>query len=131
MGSGDSLYPLDWRATASKDWRRLGVMLGENDAEAAAFFLQQCLEKYLKSYLLSKGWALRKIHQLDALLDDAVRFDRSLETYRSLCERVAAYYFAGRYPQLQATGLTPPDVEADREEARRFITALFPDEQLP
>jgi len=93
MASGDSLYSLDWRATASKDWRRLG-------------------------------------HQLDALLDDAVRFDRSLEIYRSLCERVAAYYFAERYPQLQATGLTATDLEVDREEGRWFMKGLFPDEQL-
>ena len=66
MAGGDSSYPPDWRMGAAKDWHRIGVMLRDGDPEAAAFFLQQCLEKYLKAYLLSRGWRLRKIHQLDA-----------------------------------------------------------------
>ena len=130
MASGDSLYPADWRQSAAKDWRRLGVMLREGDAEAAAYFLQQSLEKYLKAFLLSRGWALRKIHQLQVLLNDAVGHDPSLEPYRKLCNKVSGYYFVERYPQTVPSGLTVGDVEADRREAQQLIRALFPDEQL-
>ncbi len=79
----NSLYPPDWLKYARKDWRRIFIMLKENDMEAAAFFLQQALEKYIKAFLLQSGWALKKIHDLDALLDDAVKYKPSLESSRA------------------------------------------------
>jgi HEPN domain-containing protein len=99
-----------------------------DDVEGAAFFLQQALEKYLKAYLLGRGWKLRKIHLLHVLLEDALAYEGSLGVFRDLCERVAGYYFTERYPQLVPSGLQPSDLERDREEGRRLIEALFPDE---
>ena len=83
---------------ARKDWRRVQNMLEKKDAEAAGFFLQQSLEKYLKGFLLRQGWKLKKIHELDALLDDAVKYNPNLKVFYELCDRVAGYYFADRYP---------------------------------
>ncbi len=77
----DSNIPLDWLKIARKDWNRISHMLEKDDGEAASFFFQQCLEKYLKAFLLSKGWHLRKLHELDALLDDAVKYDPELEKF--------------------------------------------------
>jgi HEPN domain-containing protein len=84
----DSLYPEDWRKIAGKDWHRMEVLLKDGDLDGAAFFLQQSLEKHLKVFLLEKGWKLKKIHELDTLLDYAVEFDSALEDFRVLCERV-------------------------------------------
>jgi HEPN domain-containing protein len=120
----NSLYPPDWLKVAKKDWHRMKIMLDEEDAEAAGYFLQQSLEKYLKAFLLEKGWKLQKIHELDALLDEAVKHNEDLESYRDLCERVSGYYFTDRYPALVDTGLTCEDIEKDVEKARRFIKAL-------
>lgn len=77
----DSLYPPDWLKVAQKDWHRMEIMLNEEDAEAAGYFLQQSLEKYLKAFLLEKGWKLKKIHEMDALLDDAIKYNPSLESF--------------------------------------------------
>ena len=60
----------EWVQIARKDWRRAERNLKVRDAEAAGFFLQQSLEKYLKAFLLKRDWKLRKIHELDALLDE-------------------------------------------------------------
>jgi HEPN domain-containing protein len=120
----NSLYPPDWIKVAKKDWHRMKVMLDEEDAEAAGYFLQQSLEKYLKAFLLEKGWKLQKIHELDALLDEAVKHNEDLESFRNLCERVSGYYFTDRYPALVDTGLTCEDIEKDVEKAKRFIKAL-------
>jgi len=100
------------------------IMLNEEDAEAAGYFLQQSLEKYLKALLLEKGWKLKKIHELDALLDEAVKYNTDLESFRDLCERVSGYYFTERYPALVDVGLTCKDIERDIEGAKRFIKAL-------
>ncbi|MBI5187549.1 MAG: HEPN domain-containing protein [Nitrospirae bacterium] len=48
----DSLSSRDWLKIARKDWVRVRHMLEKEDAEAAGFFFQQSLEKYLKAFLL-------------------------------------------------------------------------------
>lgn len=121
----NSLYYEDWKEAAKKDWNRIKIMLKEEDTEAAAYFLQQALEKYLKAFLLQHGWKLRKIHRLNTLLDDAVTYNSALESFRKLCERVSGYYLTERYPKLVSSELTASDIEKDVEETRRFIQALF------
>lgn len=54
----ESLYPKDWIEKAKKDLRRAKLLLADGDTEGAGFHLQQAIEKYLKGYLLSKGWRL-------------------------------------------------------------------------
>lgn len=83
----ESLYPQDWMRTADADFRRVSKRLAEGDIEDAAFHLQQAMEKYLKGFLLSKGWKLKKIHDLEALLDDAVRYLQALEPFRLLVQQ--------------------------------------------
>ena len=78
-------FPSDWLEIARKDWTRTLHMLDKEDAEAASFFFQQSLEKYLKAFLLQHGWKLRKIHELDALLDNAAKHNPGLEDFRDLC----------------------------------------------
>lgn len=71
----------DWLEIARKDWKRIGRNLRARDFEASAFFLQQCLEKYLKAFLLSHQWKLRRVHELDSLLDEAVKHQADLENF--------------------------------------------------
>jgi HEPN domain-containing protein len=120
----------DWLKIARKDWQRVRRNLRARDLEAAAFFLQQSLEKYLKAFLLTRQWKLRKIHELDALLDEAAIQDSALEQFRDLCERVSGYYFAERYPPLGAFDLAPEDLKEDLKLARSFVKAMFPGERL-
>lgn len=126
----NSLVPLEWLKIARKDWVRLQKMLENEDGEAAGYFLQQSLEKYLKAFLLTQGWKLRKIHELDALLDDAVKYNSDLEKYRNLCEQVSGYYFADRYPPLGILEITCEDVKGSLGEVDKFIKIMFPEEDL-
>lgn len=131
MTEGDtSGIPEEWRQVARKDWTRVKRQLEDGDAEAAGYFLQQSLEKYLKAFLLQHGWPLKKIHALHDLLSDAVIRQPVLEEFRGLCERLSGYYIAERYPPLVSSDLTCADVERDREQARQLIQAMLPDERL-
>jgi HEPN domain-containing protein len=121
----------EWLRIARKDWRRAERNLEDRDPEAAGFFLQQSLEKYLKAFLLKRHWKLRKIHELDALLDEAAKFQADLENHRDLCERVSGYYMAERYPPLSDFELSVLDVRKDLREAREFVKSMFPRERLP
>jgi len=125
----NSLIPEDWKKVPQKDWERMKRNLRDNDAEAAGYFLQQSLEKYLKAFLLQHGWKLKKIHALHDLLSDAIVYNPALEQFRKLCERVSGYYFADRYPLAIPTELTSKDIENDVEEAKRLIKALSGEDQ--
>ena len=122
--------PEEWKQVARKDWGRLQRSLRDGDAEAAGYFLQQSLEKYLKAFLVQHGWHLRKIHVLHELLSDAVKYHAGLESFRPLCERISGYYVIDRYPPLAPSGLTCEDIEKDRAQAQRLIQTMFSEEGL-
>ena len=124
--SQDSLYPPDWIKVAQKDWNRIKIMLEEGDGSGGGYFLQQSLEKFLKAYLLKNGWQLKKIHELDALLDEAVRINPDLKQFYPLCERVGGYYFSDRYPSMGQEELSASEVEADLAGAGKLVNLLFP-----
>ena len=118
--------PDEWKTVAQKDLERAQRNLRDEDAEAAGFFLQQSLEKYLKAFLLKQGWQLRKIHALHDLLNDTVVYNSALEQFRKLCKRVADYNFHECYPHLVDESLTCNDIKMDFKEAKEFIELLFP-----
>jgi hypothetical protein len=78
MPREESSYPADWLRIAEKDLGRVERLLSIQDSEAAGFYLQQAVEKFLKAFLLSKGWQLARIHDLEALLNQALTYDSSL-----------------------------------------------------
>jgi len=110
MPHEESLYPPHWLRVAEKDLDRVRRMLEDADADAAGFYLQQAVEKTLKAYLLSQSWALRRIHDLDALLSDVVRYLPECEVYRPVCQRITDFYLVDRYPFMLDSGLDLDDV---------------------
>lgn len=94
----ESTYPADWLEVAADDLERVSRRLAEGDVADAAVHLQQALEKYLKAFLLSKGWKLERIHDLRALLEEAAGYAPGLKQFRRLCAEITAYYFQERYP---------------------------------
>ena len=129
-GPNESVSLEEWLKIARKDWERAKRNLEDEDPEAAGFFLQQSVEKYLKAFLLQRGWKLKKIHELDALLDEAIKYVTPLKMFYKFCESITGYYFADRYPPLGALEVTCDDIEKDLVEAESFIKAMFPDEEI-
>jgi len=58
MARKESLDPSAWFGIGDKELKRARLLLGADDLEGAGFNLQQAVEKYLKGYLLSRGWKL-------------------------------------------------------------------------
>ena len=90
----------------------------------AGFCLQQALEKFLKAFLLSKGWNLRRIHNLDARLDDTIEYDSTLEEFRGVCQKVTVFYISERYPFVIESGITKKDVLLSLDESNKLIKRL-------
>lgn len=110
MQHDNSRYPGDWLRLAEKDFKRVERLIEQDDPELAGFCLQQAVEKFLKAFLLSQGWQLRRIHNLDALLDDALIYDNSLESFRNVCQKITAFYIVERYPLVAEGSVTVEDV---------------------
>jgi HEPN domain-containing protein len=62
------------------------------------FLCQGSAEKYLKAYLISQGWELKKIHDLKELVGYALNYDQSFGELFPLAEVLNRYIAEGRYP---------------------------------
>lgn len=124
MPREESLYPADWIRIAEKDLGRVGHLLNAQDPEAAGFYLQQAVEKFLKAFLLSKGWELERIHDLEVLLNEALVHMPSLDQFRPVCQKITGFYFVERYPFVTEVGLTDDDVRDSLEQVIRLIEKL-------
>lgn len=120
----------DWIRIAKTDWHRVKRNIKENDVVVAGFYLQQCVEKFIKAFLLLHGWELKKIHELDALLDEAIKHKPELTDFYELCERVTGYYLAERYPPFDDLGITVEVLEKDLFEVKKLVKILFPEVEL-
>lgn len=124
MPRAESRYPADWLRIAEKDLGRVPRLLAAGDPEAAGFYLQQAVEKFLKAFLLQRGWELLRTHDLETLLNDALDYDPSLEVFRIPCQKVSGFYIAERYPFLPETALTEEEVLSALAEVKGLIEKL-------
>lgn len=117
--------PEEWFQKAREDVEAAELLLAHNGpVGAAAFHVQQALEKALKGFLLAHGWELRRIHDLDPLLKAAVVYDPTLEEFHELCLRVSQFYFDERYPGLQSSELTSDEVQEALESSGPLLNKL-------
>lgn len=97
----------DNRGKLAQEW----LSRGSNDMETAqlafqagaptdtiAVLLHQASEKCLKGYLISRGWRLKKTHDLAELVDTAREYDTTFSNYLDMARRLTAYYVEDRYP---------------------------------
>lgn len=125
MPGKESLIPIDWFRKADADLRTVEILLAQGgDTEIAAMHIQQAMEKYLKGYLLAKGWKLRKTHDLPELLDEAMRYSPKLDKFRSLCEEATVFYFEARYPFFKE-GPTPQEVNEFLMQTKEMVKAIL------
>ncbi|MCK5558975.1 MAG: HEPN domain-containing protein, partial [Thermoplasmata archaeon] len=69
----------EWLERANHDFQVAKLLFKENHYfDIALFHIHQAVEKYLKGYLIHNGWRLKKIHDLELLITEAVNFDTEL-----------------------------------------------------
>ena len=83
-----------------------------------AFHLQQAMEKYLKGFLLSTGWTLQRIHDLEPLVYEAIARDRDFASFLAPCQRITEYYIESRYPTGVQTTLARDVLLSDLDTVR-------------
>lgn len=91
--------------------------------DAACFFAQQCIEKYLKGRLAEAGDPIPKTHDLSILLDSVVAFEPLWEAARSRVETLTSYAVLFRYPGESATRSLAKTAIADARFVRGMMRA--------
>jgi HEPN domain-containing protein len=115
----------EWLSKAEKDFNEARFLFNNNrHLEYVAFFLHQSVEKYLKGFLIGKGWELEKTHDLVKLTKDAIRFDKSLEKFIPLMANMADYYIESRYPIGYLVEYDKNEIEKSLESTQIFIDTL-------
>jgi HEPN domain-containing protein len=121
----ESLLSEDWFEKAARDMRRVEILLAADDVEGAGFHLQQATEKYLKGYLLGKGWELLRTHDLEVLLNEAMVHDDGFKVYLDHCIMIREFYVQERYPFI---GSPPPprsELESAVEAVRKMVLLIL------
>jgi HEPN domain-containing protein len=125
---GDDKNPADWLRLVRRDQDRLARALAVPDLSLAWFHAQQAAEKALKAWLIGKGWALVKTHDLVFLVHECRRHGLALDWFLPSGIRLKILYIADRYVD------TSPDPDSDATETQRLaddvatlIEHLFPD----
>lgn len=93
--------------------------------DAACFFAQQCIEKYLKGRLAEAGRQVPKTHDLSVLLDSVLSIEPLWEAARSRVETLTSYAVLFRYPGESATRALAKTAIADARWVRSMMRSAM------
>ncbi len=134
LGKTDESNPADWFAFAAERLLAADVLSRHDGTSASSVeALQEAAERYLKGFLIAKGWTLKRTHDLKVLVKDAAVFVPEFMSFLDLAERLTAEFFEQHYPggDLTHVGETYPDMRAEVggivEIIRRSLPGYFPE----
>jgi HEPN domain-containing protein len=136
LGKTDESNPADWFAFAAERLLAADVLSRHDGTSASSVeALQEAAERYLKGFLIAKGWALKRTHDLKVLVKDAAVFAPEFSRFLDLADRLTAEFFEQHYPggDLTHVGENYPGMRAEISEVialiQRTLPAYFPDAQ--
>jgi HEPN domain-containing protein len=96
-----SLDPNVWWQRAQKDLRSAQLNFDEDSegqAEVICYDCQQACEKMLKAFLLKNGWTLAKTHDLDYLLQEAIKYLPEISRCETPISELNTLFMPSHYP---------------------------------
>lgn len=95
----DETNPQHWFLLAAERLSAADVIYAHSGSTYTGIeVLQEAVERYLKGFLVAKGWVLRKVHDLAFLNDEAKTFDSRFAAFDDLCESLTEQFWAQHYP---------------------------------
>jgi len=103
----------EWLEKAEKDLVLARTSLSLNYYDYTTFHAQQCAEKALKAFLISKGKPIKRTHDIGELILMCAEVDSEfLKLFDDDVDLLTAYAVEARYPTIH---------EPDKEEAENAI----------
>ncbi len=100
------------------------LFVKEEYPDVVLFHIHQAVEKYLKGFLIYKGWGLKKIHDIELLITEAMSFDDEFQKYLDLGRELTAFYYEERYPPGPITSYSKEEIEEILGVAEEIINKL-------
>src|SRR6266852_962735 len=111
------LFAADRLKSADRLWEMEGLTMTGIES------LQEGVDRYLKGYLIAKGWRLEKIHDLMELTNQAAKFDPQFKQFAKFAAELTADFFAQHYPGGDLTGVGK-DYEMLRKHAGDVVALI-------
>ncbi len=112
----------DWFEKGNHDLITAKLAFGAGaPTDTVAVLLQQAAEKHLKGYLLSKGWQLKKTHDLRDLIDRAIEYDAGFGEYVGMARLLTAMYIEDRYPSGLPENYPRKEIAGLMEQAEKLV----------
>lgn len=127
----DEANPEHWFLLAAERLKIADVIFAhEGTSYSGIELLQEAVERFLKGFLIGKGWELRKIHDLAFLNEEAKRIDPRFAAFDDLCESLTEQFWAQHYPggDLSTVGTDYEDLRQQAGDLIALIQASFPRE---
>jgi len=113
--------PQDWFSFAEERLRGADVLWKAEGLTALGIeALQEAVERYLKGYLIARGWVLIKTHDLERLVKEASFYEGRFGQYSQLASELTEDFFAQHYP-----GQDTSNVGIHYEQMRRQVDQLL------
>lgn len=91
--------PEDWLRSARTRLHSADLLHPlEGANESVIELLHEATERFLKAYLISRGWKLRRIHDLGALVAEAVALDSRFSAFEDFADSLTDQFWAQHYP---------------------------------
>ena len=92
-----------WFRMAEIDRRAVATLFASPDKlwSVITFHAQLAAEKSLKGYLAFRGKEPEKIHNMIALIEDAMNFDPTLSILERDCNNLSYFSVEARYPEFE------------------------------
>ena len=109
----------EWLKKADDDFRFAEANLkgGSEFYAQICFHFQQAAEKYLKAFIVGKGLAFDKVHDLVHLLKTCSGFEPVFAALKEDCILLSTAYIETRYPVHWPTDYTKESTEQSRTAA--------------
>jgi len=89
--------------------------------DAICFHAQQAAEKHLKAFLAYHGEEVRKIHNLEQLIKDCLKFDKNMEGFLDDGLFLTKYYIETRYPSPVPTDYPTKEAKEAIDKALKIL----------
>ncbi|MFH1259470.1 MAG: HEPN domain-containing protein [Elusimicrobiota bacterium] len=112
----------EWIQRGEHDLAVAKILLSEEQySDVILFHIHQAVEKYLKGFLICKGWKLKKIHDIELLLTETANFDDEFQKYLDLGRELTAFYYEERYPPGPITEYSKGEIKKILDRAEEVI----------
>jgi len=117
--------PDDWMFLAKERLRAADLLQAAAGTSLSCIeLLQESVERFLKGWLVGRGWQLQKVHDLTHLLQSCIDRDRRFEAFQDLAECLTEQFWAQHYPGGDISGVGH-NYELMRKQVAELVTLVL------